>query len=232
MMDDLPLRKHPEVLLRHLPVAGRRLLDVGCGNGALVRLLARNGGLPVGLDPQEAQIARARAAELVGPECYVVGYGERLPFSAASFDVALFFNALHHVPVAAMGPALEEARRVLKPEGLLAVLEPIAAGSHFTLMQPVEDETAVRAEAEAAIARAERSGSLRRQGKERYAVALKYRDFAEWREGVLSVDPERRLTLDRLRPSLEQRFAELGELQDDGRRLFRQPARLDLFRSL
>jgi hypothetical protein len=231
-MDELPLRKHPEMLLRHLPVAGRRLLDVGCGNGALVRLLAREGGHPVGLDPQEAQIARARGAEAVGPERYVVGLGERLPFADASFDIVLFFNALHHVPVPVMGPALEEAGRVLRTEGLLAVLEPLAAGSHFALMQPVEDETAVRAQAEAAMAQAERSGSLRRQGQERYAVALKYRDYAEWREGVLAVDPERRPALDRLQDGLQRRFAELGERQEDGRWLFRQPARLDLFRSL
>jgi ubiquinone/menaquinone biosynthesis C-methylase UbiE len=129
-----------------------------------------------------------------------------------------------------MDPALEEACRVLKPEGVLAVLEPLAVGSNFELMQPVEDETAVRAEAEAAMARAERLGALRRQGQERYAVALKYRDFAEWRDGVLAVDPERRPALDRLQDRLQRRFAELAEQQEDGRWQFRQPARLDLFR--
>jgi len=225
-MDPLPLRKHPEVLARHLAVAGKTLLDVGCGSGALVRLLAREGGQPVGLDPQWAQVERARAA---GPERYVVGWGQHLPFADASFDVVLFFNALHHVPVAVMGGALDEARRVLKPEGLLCVVEPVAAGTHFQLLQPVEDETDVRAAAEAELGRLEAAGRLRRRAQERYAVASRYRVFDEWRDTVLAVDPERRHALERLRPQLEQRFQELGELEEDGRRLFRQPARFDLF---
>lgn len=225
-MDALPLRKHPEVLARHLAIAGKRLLDIGCGGGALVRLLTREKGQAVGLDPQWAQIARARAA---GPEPYVVGWGQHLPFADRSFDIVLFFNALHHVPAGVMGGALDEARRVLKRDGLLAVLEPIAAGTHFQLLQPVEDETEVRAEAEAQLARQERAGHLRRRAQERYAVAFRYGAFDEWRDTVLAVDPERRHALDSLRPSLERRFAELGELEDDGRRLFRQPARFDLY---
>ncbi|HKY96003.1 MAG TPA: class I SAM-dependent methyltransferase, partial [Kiloniellales bacterium] len=208
------------------PIAGHRLLDIGCGEGALVRLLTRNGGQAVGLDPQWAQIARARAA---GPEPYVVGWGQHLPFADASFDIVLFFNALHHVPVEIMGAALDEARRVLKREGLLAVLEPVAAGTHFELLQPVEDETEVRAEAEATLARQERAGRLKRRAQERYAVALRFGAFDEWRDTVLAVDPERRPALDRLRPTLERRFIELGELEGDGRRLFRQPARFDLY---
>ena len=134
------------------------------------------------------------------PEPYVVGWGQHLPFADASFDVVLFFNALHHVPVEVMSGALEEARRVLKRDGLLAVLEPVAAGTHFQLLQPVEDETDVRAEAEAQLARQERAGRLRRRAQERYAVALRYGGFDEWRDTVLAVDPERRQALDSLRP--------------------------------
>ena len=225
-MNTLPLRKHPEVLARHLSIAGKTLLDIGCGSGALVRLLAREGGTPVGLDPQWAQIAKARKA---GPERYVVGWGQHLPFADKSFDVVLFFNALHHVPVGVMAGAVEESRRVLKRDGLLCVVEPVAAGTHFQLLQPVEDETDVRAEAEATLGRMEAAGTLRRQAQERYAVASRYGAFDEWRETVLAVDPERRHALDRLRPQLERRFEELGEPEDDGRRLFRQPARFDLY---
>jgi len=225
-MTDLPLRKHPEVLARHLPIAGKSLLDIGCGSGALVRLLAREGGQPVGLDPQWAQIERARAA---GPGRYVVGWGQHLPFGDASFDGVLFFNALHHVPVEVMAGALDEARRVLRPDGLLCVVEPVAAGTHFQLLQPVEDETDVRAAAEDHLVRLEANGRLRRRAQERYAVASRYRAFDEWRDTVLAVDPERRHAIERLRPQLEQRFVELGELEEDGRRLFRQPARFDLY---
>ena len=72
------------------PVRGERILDLGCGDGALTRLLAESGARVVGVDSSAEQTAAARAR---GLDVRVMD-GERLDFTA-EFD-AVFSNAALH----------------------------------------------------------------------------------------------------------------------------------------
>jgi SAM-dependent methyltransferase len=69
------LRRDPEEaelrqLLRHAPVEGRRVLDIGCGDGDLTWRLARRAGLAVALDPAIAGLRTARLhPKAEGPSC-------------------------------------------------------------------------------------------------------------------------------------------------------------------
>ena len=109
-------------LLRRLggPVAGLRVLDVGCGQGVGVQLLLEQFGAAhvdgIDLDPQQMGRARKRLATRFGGRFTLnVGGVERLPFEDAKFDAVFDFGMLHHVPVWQQGVA--EIRRVLKPGG-------------------------------------------------------------------------------------------------------------------
>ena len=153
-MKRYPLRDSTDVVRDSLSLAGARALDVGCGDGALVRLMAREGAQATGLEIGEAQLTRARAEPAVARERYSVGRAEALPVEAEGFDIVVFFNSLHHVPVEVQDKALAEAARVLVRGGRLLVIEPVAEGPLFELMRPVDDETEVRAAAIAALGRA------------------------------------------------------------------------------
>ncbi len=227
-MRDLPHRKHAEVLRDHLDLDGALVLDVGCGDGSLVRLLARQGASVIGLEPSEAQLARARAAEPAGEEAYLAGVAEGLPFPDGSFDTVIFFNALHHVPVGEQGPALDEAARCLKPDGLLYVQEPIAEGDYFELIRPVEDETYVRAKAYDAIQVAAQ-GRLEPVTELTYLAPYEIRDFETLKARLLAVDPGRRERLTGLEDSLRAAFEAAGEKRDGATR-FAIPSRLNLLR--
>ena len=119
---------------------GDRLLDIGCGGGLLLRDAMAFGAVVTGLDhsPEMVALARERA-----PGATVVeGRAERLPFAdstftAVSMSVVFFFFDEPDL-------ALEEARRVLRPGGRLAVYttapelrgtpaapEPLASRGHF-----------------------------------------------------------------------------------------------------
>ena len=95
---------------------GRRLLDVGGGTGNYALALADEGWEATVLDRSPQMLDQARAKGLPA----VAGEAEQLPFAAESFDAAMLVSMLHHVdsPERTLG----EARRVLVPDGRLALM--------------------------------------------------------------------------------------------------------------
>jgi SAM-dependent methyltransferase len=225
---DAPALKHSQVLRRHLPLEGARIADVGCGDGALVRVMARGGAWVVGIDPGAGQLARARAAEPARDECYVCALGEALPLPDGCLDALVYFNALHHVPVPVQGDALKEAARVLRPGGLLYVQEPLAEGSYFEVMRPVEDETEVRARAYDALKAAARLG-LAEEEEFVYRAPFKVTSVEAFLKGLVAVDPARRDAVAAAEASLRATFLAAAEQRDDGF-WFEIPSRLNLLR--
>lgn len=216
------------VLDELLDVGGRDVLDVGCGEGWLVRRLALAGARVVGLDPLAVALERARSK---GPEDdlarYVEGVAQALPFPAASFDAVVLFNSLHHVPTALMDAALAEAARVLRRGGVLYVQEPLAEGEFFELTRTVDDETRVRAAAQASLDRAG-AGALVELSRRELVIAIRLEDFEALRRLLLGVEPGRAAAIVEREAALRACFERLGRRAGGGRE-FGQPVRVSLF---
>lgn len=217
-------RRHSEVIRELLPMKGRTILDVGCGDGALTRLLAREGAQATGIDIDATQLTRARAADPVAGASYTEGRGEALPVDDASVDAVVYMNSLHHVPREVIPAALREAARVLKPGGTLLVVEPLAEGPNFELVKPVEDETEVRAIAYAALKAA---AGFRHAAEEIYDAPVKYADYATFEARTRAVDPRRAQRIEALRPQLQAAFERLGRREGDAV-WFSQPTRANI----
>ena len=95
----------------------RRILDVGCGTGRWLELLARPDRLTIGLDPSRGMLTQARARLPRIP--LIQAQGETLPFADASFDFISMVLVLHHLADPAQFMA--EAARCLAPGGALAL---------------------------------------------------------------------------------------------------------------
>ena len=107
-------------LLRLVPfegLAGREVLDVGCGAGVDLVRFARGGARVTGLDLSGSAIALARSnvAQQALRARLLVADGERLPFAADRFDYVFAHGVVQYT---SNGRALvEEVRRVLRPGG-------------------------------------------------------------------------------------------------------------------
>ncbi len=99
-----------------------RVLDVGCGTGALLRELARShpAALLAGVDPVPEMLAVARRGLPSGVEL-LEGCAERLPFAEGRFDVVVSCNMFHYLRQPAA--ALAEMARVLRPGGRLVITD-------------------------------------------------------------------------------------------------------------
>lgn len=101
---------------------GKRVLDVGCGNGYVLSRYAREGALVAGVDLTRAAVELSqRRFTLAGlPGVFHQANAESLPFGEATFDCVCSMGVLHHTPDT--GGAVAEVYRVLKPGGRLITM--------------------------------------------------------------------------------------------------------------
>jgi SAM-dependent methyltransferase len=117
-------RLEEDLVLRLIgPPAGLRILDVGCGDAALVVALAQRGALVAGIDvdPNMLSAGHARAAANCVAADLMQGDIRSLPFADDSFDIVLAVTVLCFVGDAAR--AVREMARVLRPGGRLVIGE-------------------------------------------------------------------------------------------------------------
>ena len=96
-------------------------LDVGCGVGTLHPFVRGMFRRFCGVDVSAASVAQARQKNRDVE--YEVYDGDALPYSDASFDLATAICVMHHVPPGSWLGFLREVRRVVRPGGLVCIIE-------------------------------------------------------------------------------------------------------------
>jgi SAM-dependent methyltransferase len=99
-----------------------RYLDVGCGKGDLMSLLADDFAEVAGCDPS-AGMLESGAIPARGLEVRVQHDARRIPYDDAQFDFVTAVCVYHHVPPAERAALTAEVRRVLRPGGVFAIIE-------------------------------------------------------------------------------------------------------------
>lgn len=102
-------------LLRHLN-PGERVLNIGVGNGNLEALGIEKGVEMWSLDPGERAIERVRAKLNMGDRAQV-GYSQKMPFPAGTFDKVVMTEVLEHLDDDVHRQTMDDIARVLKPGG-------------------------------------------------------------------------------------------------------------------
>lgn len=125
-----------ELLASHPWRGDERVLDVGCGRGAVLTLAAARvpQGSAIGVDLWSTKDQSGNAAEVTLRNAELEGVRDRveirtgdmrkLPCEDASFDVIVSSMAIHNVPDASgRAQALDEIARVLKPDGVALIAD-------------------------------------------------------------------------------------------------------------
>jgi SAM-dependent methyltransferase len=193
---------------------GQRVLDVGCGPGALTaELVTRLGpGAVAAVDPSEPFVAAARARN-PGVEVLQAS-AEQLPFKDRAFDAALAQLVVHFMadPIA----GLAEMRRVTRPNGVVAACVWDHGGGQGPLstfwqaareLDPeVDDESQLAGAHEGHLAELFEAAGLHEIEETALSASLEHPSFEDWWEPftrgvgpagsyVVTLDPERQLVL-------------------------------------
>ena len=113
---------HIQLLVPFEESRGKKVLEIGCGNGADGAMFARNGANYTGIDLTQAAVDATREHfDILGLEGNFQRENvERLSFDDNTFDIAYSWGVLHHTPVPAHG--ISEIYRVLKPNGRAIIM--------------------------------------------------------------------------------------------------------------
>ncbi len=107
------------IIERYLPLAGRRVLDLGCGVGEYVRAFEREGAEALGCDIEWPRLVEARRR---GARRLLAASGEALPFRDGALDVVVLNEVIEHV--ADDRATLREVARVLTAGGECVIFAP------------------------------------------------------------------------------------------------------------
>jgi len=132
--------ERPATLALAGEVAGRRVLDAGCGSGLLSAALRDRGAIVTGIDSSAKMLELARQRLGASADLHLADLGGPLPFPGGAFDDVIASLVLHYLQDWA-GP-LAELRRVLTPGGrlIVSVDHPVV----FKLVNPGADYFATR----------------------------------------------------------------------------------------
>lgn len=114
----------------HLPSSSDiAVLDIGCGNGALLNALSGRIGSGEGVDESSGMIEQAKKRNASIPKLnFSVIDGPRLPFADASFDVVISMMSFRYLD---WDPLLAEVKRVTRPGGKFLILDMVTVPVGF-----------------------------------------------------------------------------------------------------
>jgi len=105
-------------ILSTINLKGKRILDVGCGDGSDLINFEKMGAVPYGIEPSEKFVKSGK--EKSSHLSITLGRGEKIPFPEKTFDIVVSKYALQTSPN--IPKILNEIARVLKPKGYLIFL--------------------------------------------------------------------------------------------------------------
>lgn len=114
-------RRLTDSVLAMADFRGKRVLDIGCGDGTYTHELTELGGVGAihGTDPAHEAVKVAKAKANSDAETFAVSSAYALPYRDDSFDVAILRGVLHH-----MGQPVDAMREGLRVAPALVVVEP------------------------------------------------------------------------------------------------------------
>ena len=152
-------------------LSGRKMLEIGCGGGRLSSLLASKVESLTAIDPDKALISQA--CKNINGVDFRVGYGEKLEFSDKSYDIVLFSYSLHHQDCV---KAMDEAKRVLKDNGNILIIEPSTEGEYTQFVSIFQEDEINRLNTTLAYVK---SGNFNISREDVYLVSYQFKDDQE-----------------------------------------------------
>ena len=227
---DLPRSSDFEQIGQLLPLENARILELGCGAASTTRLLAERFPVREIIAMEVDRIQHEKNLQITDLPNVTFKYGgaQAIDLPDASVDAVIMLKSLHHVPVTDMDQSFNEIARVLHPDSLVYISEPVYAGDFNDILRLFNDEKLVREAAFAATQRAVEKGLLQLDREIHFFSTRRFQGFEEFDRQMLGATHSEFDIDDALHAKIKERF--MPYVGDNGVAEFHHPLRIDLLR--
>lgn len=203
------------------------ILELGCGAARHTREIAcaGTGRKLVATEVDQTQHAENLKIDDLPNVRFENGGAEIINAGDNHFDYIMMFKSLHHVPKENMPAALREIHRVLKPNGLIYISEPLFSGDFNEVLRLFHDEEAVREAAFSALQDAVQQGLFALRHEVFFNSTMEMADFNEFEKKIIGATHTEHHLSDTVYASVKERFNQFYS-HNQGR--FTVPIRVDV----
>ena len=210
-----------------LSLNNQNILELGCGDATLTRLIASSGENRNVTASEVDRIQHAKNLSITDlPNVkFIDGGSENIPADNHSFDTVFMFKSLHHVPLELLDQAMTEVNRVLKPGGKVYISEPIFDGDFNDVLRIFHDEEYVRHAAFNAIKKAVENNLFKLEQELFFYTQFEFENFDEFEYRVIGATHSEHQLSDEILQKVRWKFDQFYQ-HNNG--IFMIPNRVDL----
>lgn len=216
-----------EIFESVLSLNRKNILELGCGDASITRLIASSGEGRIITATEVDQIQHQKniqTDDLPNVEFKLAG-SEKIPADDNTFDIVFMFKSLHHVPLDLMDKALQEVRRVLRADGIVYISEPVFDGDFNEILRLFHDEKLMRQSAFEAIKKSVDNKVFSLVNEIFFYSPITFNDFKEFEERIIGVTHTEHYLSNDLYTEVKQKFENFYQ-QNNGN--FIVPNRVDI----
>jgi len=221
-------------LIETLNLNNKKILELGCGNANMTKMIAQNGfdRQIIACEVDEIQHEKNLKEEIENIEFILAG-AEDIPLEDCSIDFVFMFKSFHHVPKNMMQKALSEIKRVLKPNGIAYISEPLFQGEQNELIRLFHDEEQVRIDAFEAIKEAVEKEEFKLFQEVFFQSEVTYESFEDFENKMMNVTYNDNNIDETLRKKVEEKYKSFGTKKcSDEKLTFLKPFRVDILQKV
>lgn len=217
-------------LLETLNLNNKTILELGCGAAAITKKVALNGfnRKIIACEVDEIQHKKNLELNIKNIEFKLSG-AEDIKVEDNSVDFIMMFKSFHHIPINKMQKALNEIQRVLKPNALAYISEPLFYGDLSDLIPMFHNEEYVREETFKAIEKSVKNEQFKLFREIFFQTPTSYENFEDFKSKLIDVSYNDHNFSKEFENKIKDKF---NELSNNQKITFQKPFRVDILQNV
>lgn len=217
-------------LVETLNLDNKTILELGCGNASMTKKIASNGlnRKIYACEIDEIQHNKNIEQNIKNIKFLYSG-AQKIPLDEESIDIAFMFKSFHHIPKNLMPKALNEIKRVLKPNALAYICEPLFYGEQNELIAMFHDEEEVRIDAFETIKKSVENEDFKLFKEIFFQSEITYENFEDFEKRQMNLSYNNDFINEELKENIKIKF----DSYNNGKRTtFLKPFRVDILQKV